>query len=101
MPHFRHFVEGRVFHVVTDHKPQTYSLATNSNHYSPRQIRHLDFISQFANDIRHINGHDNSVAHALSRIDVSSVQQVFPQIDFNAIAAAQQKDKHFVVHLHH
>ena len=90
--HFRHFIEGRVFHVVTDHKPLTYSLATNSNRYSPRQIRHLDFISQFTSDIRHVNGHDNSVAEALSCIDVSSVQRSSPQIDFNALAAAQQKD---------
>ena len=99
--HFCHFIEGRVFHVVTDHKLLTYSLATNSNRYSPRQIRHLDFISQFTSDIRHVSGRDNSVADVLSHIDVSSVQQSSPQIDFNALAAAQQKDKHFVVHLHH
>ena len=88
--HFRHFIEGCVFHVVMDHKPLTYSLATNSNRYSPCQIRHLDFIFQFTRDIRHINGCDNSVADALSRIDVSSLQQASPQIDFNALAAAQQ-----------
>ena len=36
--HFRHFIKGRIFHVVTDHKPLIYSLASNSNHYSPRQV---------------------------------------------------------------
>ena len=39
--HFCCFNEGHAFHVVTDHKPLTYSLATNFNRYLPRQIRHL------------------------------------------------------------
>ena len=90
--HFRHFLEGRNFHVVTDHKPLIYSLATNSDRYSPRQIRQLDFISQFTTDIRHINGRDNPVADALSRIDISAIQQLPPTIDFSAIAQAQQED---------
>ena len=90
--HFRHFLEGRNFHVVTDHKPLIYSLATNSDRYSPRQIRQLDFISQFTTDIRHINGQDNPVADALSRIDISAIQQLPPTIDFSAIAQAQQED---------
>ena len=39
--HFRHFVEGRTFHVLTDHKPLVYALSTHSDTYTPRQIRHL------------------------------------------------------------
>ena len=39
--HFRHFVEGRTFHILTDHKPLTYSLQTNADRHSPRQARHL------------------------------------------------------------
>uniref|UniRef100_A0A1X7T431 Reverse transcriptase domain-containing protein n=1 Tax=Amphimedon queenslandica TaxID=400682 RepID=A0A1X7T431_AMPQE len=34
--------------------------------YSPRQIYHLDYISQFTTDICHINGQCNPVAEALS-----------------------------------
>ena len=43
--HFRHFVEGRGFHIATDHKPLTFALASASNKYTPRQIRHLDYIA--------------------------------------------------------
>ena len=90
--HFRHFIEGRSFHVVTDHKPLIYSLASNSNRYSPRQVRHLNFISQFTSDIRHVSGRDNPVADTLSRIDISAVQEIPPAIDFCAIAQAQHND---------
>ena len=36
--HFRHFVEGRSFYVLTDHKPLTYALAARPDRYFPRQI---------------------------------------------------------------
>ena len=89
--HFRHFIEGRVFHVSTDHKPLTFSFATTSNRYTPRQARHLDFISQFTTDIRHVKGSNNPVADALSRIDINTLQQ--PNgIDYKAMAVAQKKD---------
>ena len=52
--HFRYFLEGRVFHVVTDHKPLTHALSGRTDRYTPRQSRHLDFISQFTTDLRYI-----------------------------------------------
>lgn len=52
--HFRHFVEGREIAIYTDHKPITFSFATNCNRYTPRQARQLDFISQLTKDIRHV-----------------------------------------------
>ncbi len=91
--HFRHFVEGRTFHVLTDHKPLVYALSSQSDRYTPRQLRHLDLISQFISDIRHVKGSDNSVADALSRIGSCTLQQIeTPPIDFSAIAAAQRHD---------
>jgi cleavage and polyadenylation specificity factor subunit 1 len=89
--HFRHFIEGRDFHIWTDHKPLTFSFATNSNRYSPRQARQLDFISQFTTDIRHVKGSNNPVADALSRIDINTLQKT-NGIDFTAMATAQQTD---------
>ena len=69
--HFRHLVEGRPFFVVTDHKPLMFALARQSQHHSPRQIRHLDFIAQFTSDIRFLKGSSNAAADALSRVEVS------------------------------
>ena len=89
--HFRHFLEGRTFTVFTDHKPLTYSLSSTTDKYTPRQIRHLDYISQFTTSIAHVSGHDNPVADALSRITANAVS-VPPSIDFTEIAQAQKDD---------
>ena len=53
--HFRHMLEGRVFPVITDHKPLTKAMALPSNK-SPRQTRQLSFISEFTTDIRYVKG---------------------------------------------
>ena len=90
--HFRHFLEGREFYVLTDHKPLTYALSTSSSNHSPRETRHLDFISQFTSDIRHVNGKDNPVADALSRMDVNAITIPPPPVDYALIAKAQQND---------
>ncbi|GFT84285.1 retrovirus-related Pol polyprotein from transposon 17.6 [Trichonephila clavipes] len=45
IPHFRYMLEARDFTVFTDHKPLTYAFRQKSDKCSPRQIRHLDFIS--------------------------------------------------------
>ena len=91
--HFRHFVEGRSFYVITDHKPLTFSFATRADKYSPQQARHLDFISQFTTDIRHVKGTDNTVADALSRIEANAIMDACPPlVDFVAMAQAQRSD---------
>ena len=68
--HFWHFVEGRNFFVLTDHKPLTFSMHTRSDKYTPRQTRHLDYILQFTTDIRHVQGRYNTTADALPRLEV-------------------------------
>lgn len=67
---FKHFIEGRSFFILTDHKPLTFAFNQKLDKCSPRQFRHLDYIGQFTTDIRHIKGSDNQVADALSRIEV-------------------------------
>ena len=89
--HFRHHLEGRQFFVWTDHKPLTYALHKSITRHSPREIRHLDFISQFTTDIRHVRGTENTVADALSRI--SSLNPLPSTIDLDAFAAVQRQDE--------
>ena len=91
--HFRHFLEGRHFHVLTDHKPLTYALNARLDRHSPRQARQLDYIFQFTSAIRHVEGHNNPVADALSRIETNAlVTGLPPVIDFAAMAEAQKTD---------
>ena len=91
--HFRHFLEGRSFHVLTDHKPLTYALNSRSDRHSPRQTRQLDFISQFTSTIRHVHGMDNTVADTLSRIENNALLTGQPpDLDFTAMAHTQDVD---------
>ena len=66
--HFRFFVEGRVFHVLTDHMPLTHVFGKISDAWSDKQRRHISEISEYTTDVRHISGPDNMVADALSRV---------------------------------
>ncbi|BHF76143.1 hypothetical protein SprV_0501924100 [Sparganum proliferum] len=75
--HFRHLLEGRDFSVHTGHKPLTYALKAKPDRYSPREVRHLDYISQFTADICYVRGSDNVVADALSRPDINTLTSDF------------------------
>ncbi len=88
--HFRHFVEGRHFAVFTDHKPITFALGSTSDRWSPRQQRHLTFISEFTSTILHITGKANCVADALSRAPVSNIRMAF--VSFDQMAQLQEGD---------
>ena len=91
--HFRHYIEGKEFFIVTNHKPLTFALATQSKQHSPRQVRHLDFVAQYTSDICYLKGLSNAAADALSRVEVDAIHTgVTPPIDFVAMARAQQDD---------
>lgn len=85
--YFRHMLEARDFIIYTDHKPLTFAFKQKLDKASPRQARHLDYISQFSTDIRHIAGENNVVADALSRIEA-----IESTLDYSKLAAAQEKD---------
>jgi len=85
--YFRHMLEARQFTILTDYKPLTFALHQKRDKCSPRQFNHLDFISQFTTDIRHISGQDNIVADALSRVEV-----ITAPVTHEALAAAQESD---------
>ena len=80
-------LEAHHFTVLTDHKPLTFAFHQKRDKCSPHQFNHLDFISQFTTDIRHISSQDNIVADALSRVEAISAPG-----KHNALATAQEKD---------
>nr|VZI24554.1 unnamed protein product [Spirometra erinaceieuropaei] len=88
--HFRHLLEGRDFSVHTDHKPLTYALKAKPDQYSPRELRHLDYISQFTADIRYVRGSDNVVADALSRPDINTLTSDFDLAKFADLQTADE-----------
>ena len=65
--HFRWLVEGRRFHILSDHKPVSFALGCTMDAWSARQQRHLSYIAEYTGNIRHIPGKSNIVADALSR----------------------------------
>ena len=75
-------VEGRNCCVYTDHKLLILALTSRSYQHSPRQVHHLDFVSQFTSDIRH---------DALSRIELNALTQ-HQGIHLEDMAKAQEND---------
>ena len=88
--HFRHFLEVHEFHILTDHKQLTHSLQSKPDRHLPRQVCHLNFISQFTCDIRHVAGEGNPVADVLSCLETNAVllESAPPTVDFCALAKA-------------
>ncbi|BHF63738.1 hypothetical protein SprV_0200673200 [Sparganum proliferum] len=60
------------------------------NRYSPREVRHLNYISQFTADIRYVRGSDNVVANELSRPDINTLTSDF---DLAKLADLQSGEK--------
>lgn len=92
--YFRHMLEATHFTVYTDHRPICYAFHQRKSNCSPRQYRHLDFISQFTTDIVHIAGKDNVVADTLSR-----VEELQMPVDLEVMAELQATDPDLAEHL--
>lgn len=85
--YFRNIIEGRSVIIFTDHKPLIFMFTKSYEKASPRQLRHIDFVSQFTTDIRHIKGAENTVADMLSRAEaVTSI------LDYEQLRRSQQTD---------
>lgn len=88
--YFRSSIEGRVFTIYTDHKPLIYMFHKSIESSTPRQLRHIDYISQFTTDIQHISGSQNVIADTLSRAEAISVNN---NIDYQVLANLQKTDE--------
>lgn len=86
--HFKFYIEGRSAVLYTDHKPLTFMFTKSYENASPRQLRHIDYISQFTTDVRHIAGCDNGVADMLSRVDSMEAA-----IDYKELSDRQDADE--------
>ncbi|GBM37947.1 hypothetical protein AVEN_46251-1 [Araneus ventricosus] len=84
-------LEGRKFQIFADQKPIIYAFKQNPDKCSPRQLRHLDFISQYSTDIRNVRVSKNVVADSLSRIELNSITKS-ALLNFSELAKAQQND---------
>ncbi|KAL3249879.1 hypothetical protein MRX96_055778 [Rhipicephalus microplus] len=97
LKHIRHFLEGRQFIILTDHKLLTcQSTATNSSH-TPSEIRQLAYLSEYITNIRRISSEDNPVANALSRIEINATINECLPVNFAAMATAQEDDSDHLV----
>lgn len=81
-------LEGQNFYVYTDHKPLIYALNAKPDKYTPRDIRQLDYISQYTTSIRYMKGDDNTVVDMLSRTWIEAIDD---GLSFELIADEQHK----------
>ncbi|BHF64674.1 hypothetical protein SprV_0200768000 [Sparganum proliferum] len=88
--HLRHFLGGRDFTVFTDHKPLSFALKSTFAKLNPREIRQLDYISQFDSDICHIDGSRDEVVEVLSTLSIARLQ-LSPANDPADVAAEQRR----------
>ncbi len=65
--HFRYLLDGRKFHILSDHKPLTQAMHRVSDPWMARVQRQLSFLAELTFDVRHIAGKANVDADALSR----------------------------------
>lgn len=92
--YFRHWLEATTFTIYTDHKPLCFAFHQRKANCSPRQYRHLDYISQFSTNIQHISGKDNVVADTLSR--AGQVEELQNPVNLETLAKAQDTDTELV-----
>ena len=76
--------------IFTDHKPLTFAFSEVSDACTDRQQRQLSAICEFTTDARHVAAKANLVADILSRASLSGVVSSQPDLDFVAMAQAQQ-----------
>ena len=91
--YFEHLLYDRHFVIYTDHKSLVNSFNKPSETHSPRQVRHLSYLTQFNCDILHLPGKDNVTADCISRVVIEHVLQR-DQLPFSAVDIALEQRKY-------
>lgn len=65
------------------HLSQTvmHALKAKAEGHPAREIRHLDFITQFSSDIPYVEGQDNQEADGLTQLKTNIIQQSIVNIE--------------------
>ena len=84
-------LECRNFRINTYQIPLIYAFRQKSNKCSPQQLRHLDYIFQYSTDILHVQGSQNVMPAANSRIEIDSITNC-DVLNFTDFAEAQKND---------
>lgn len=83
--------------VYTDHKPLTFALGKiGTANETPRRAGQQLFLSEFVREIRHVNGTENVVADALSRVVTISCLTIIDNVE---LARGQETEAH-ITNLH-
>lgn len=92
--HFSYLIEGRVIHIVTDHRPLVHIFSSKARIRLERRARWVEFISQYTTSISHTSGLSNIVADALSRPETSAIGSVQkdPPVPLSIRISEAQKD---------
>lgn len=95
---FRHYLWGRKFHLLTDHRPLVW--LTNLKEPNSKIQRWKILLSEYDFDIKHVEGKENKVADALSRVKINSEINVFECGQCNKSYEKAQKLKQHVENIH-
>lgn len=79
-------------HVLAEHKPLTFALTSANDNHTPREIRHMTFISEFIRN-RHVKKVRQHVADAHSRIVMASRFLLTPAAEYQALALEHAEDE--------
>ena len=88
--HFKHLLEATKFDILTDHLPLVHAFTKKTDPVSNRQQRQLSAISEFSCTIKHISGRDNTVADALSRNTIATINI---GVDLHRLQKCQEEEK--------
>ena len=89
---FKYFLESKTFHILTDNKAVCAAIRNcKQSDLLPRELRYLEYISQYTNDARHISGIENITADTFSRI--YNIYHDLKPIQVSEIQTSQQNNK--------